>query len=66
MIKGAGIICDVLQVDSVEVFRNQAIETNLVGSLKRSTQLDTVMQKIGKMPFDQVMKSIMDSCSEDN
>ena len=60
----AGIVCDVLQVQSVLVDRNQAIEVVLVGSLKRHTQLDKVMEQIGKMPFDQVMKSIMDGCSE--
>jgi hypothetical protein len=61
----AGIICNVLQVQSVLVDRNQAIEIVLVGSLKRRTQLDKVMEQIGKMPFDQVMKSIMDGCAED-
>jgi hypothetical protein len=60
----AGIVCDVLQVQSVLVDRSQAIEVILVGSLKRRAQLDKIMEQIGKMPFDQVMKSIMDGCSE--
>jgi hypothetical protein len=61
----AGIICDVLQVESVLVSRNQVIEIVLTGSLKRRTQLDKVMQQVGKMPFDQVMKCIMNGCSDD-
>ncbi|HBE76958.1 MAG TPA: hypothetical protein DDW65_04140 [Firmicutes bacterium] len=61
----AGIICDVLQVESVLVSRNQTIEIVLTGSLKRKTQLDRIMQQIGKMPFDQVISSIMNNCSDD-
>ncbi|MGE5583022.1 MAG: hypothetical protein ACM3X9_10880 [Bacillota bacterium] len=57
----AGIICDVLQVNSVLVDRNQSVEIVLVGTLKRRTQLDKVMQQIGKMPFDQVVQAIMNS-----
>jgi hypothetical protein len=60
----AGIVCDVLQVQSVLVDRRQAIEVVLVGSLKQHTQLDKVMEQIGKMPFDQVVKSILE-CSSD-
>jgi hypothetical protein len=61
----AGIVCDVLQVNSVLVSRNQTIEIVLTGSLKRRTQLDKVMQQVGQMPFDQVMKCIMNGCSDD-
>jgi hypothetical protein len=61
----AGIVCDALQVASVLVNRNQAIEIVLVGSLKKRTQLDKVMEQIGKMPFDQVVKSIMECSSDD-
>jgi hypothetical protein len=62
----AGIICDVLQVNSVLVDRNQGVEILLTGSLKRSTQLDKIMHQIGKMPFDQVVKSIMENSSPGN
>lgn len=59
----AGIIAGGLQVESVLVNRNQSIEIVLIGELKRKTQLDKIMEQIGKMPFDQVMKSII-NCSE--
>jgi hypothetical protein len=57
----AGIIGGGLQVDSVLVDRNQAIQIVLSGSLKRKTQLDMIMEQIGKMPFDQVMAAIMNN-----
>lgn len=57
----AGLIGGVLQVDSVLVDRNQAIQIVLSGSLKRKTQLDIIMEQIGKMPFDQVMAAIMNN-----
>jgi hypothetical protein len=59
----AGVVCGVLKVDSVLVNRNQGVEILLIGSLKRTTQLDKVMQQIGKMPFDQVVKSIVENSS---
>ncbi len=58
----AGIICDVLQVNSVLVNRNQEVQIVLIGTLKASTQLDKVMRQLGHMPFDQVMKCIIDNC----
>ncbi len=61
----AGIICDVLQVNSVLVNRNQEVQIVLTGTLKTSTQLDKVMRQLGHMPFDQVMKCIIDNCNND-
>lgn len=57
----AGLVGGVLQVQSVLVDRDQAIQIVLAGSLKRRTQLDMVMEQIGKMPFDQVMAAIMNN-----
>jgi hypothetical protein len=62
----AGIVCDVLQVQSVEVNRNQTIEIVLTGSLKRSTQLDKIMKQVGKLPFDQVMGSIINNSIDED
>ena len=62
----AGIICDVLQVELVLITRRQTIEIVLTGSLQRRTQLDKVMEQIGKMPFDKVIQSIMICSSEDH
>ncbi len=57
----AGFLGGVLNVDSVLVSRDQVIQIVLSGSLKRKTQLDKIMEQIGKLPFDQVVKSIMDN-----
>lgn len=57
----AGLLAGVFEVDSVLADRDQNVEVVLVGALKRPTQLDQVMEQIGKMPFDQVMRSIMES-----
>jgi hypothetical protein len=59
----AGLICDVLQVNSVLVNRNQEVQIILTGTLKTSTQLDKVMKQLGHMPFEQVMRCIMDNCN---
>lgn len=48
----AGLIGGVLEVDSVLVDRDQTVQIILSGSLKRKTQLDMMMEQIGKMPFD--------------
>lgn len=57
----AGFLTGVLQVDSILVNRQQVIEIVLTGSLKKPTQLDKVMEQVGKMPFERVMQSIMDN-----
>jgi hypothetical protein len=57
----AGLISGVLEVDSVLVDRDQNIEIVVTGALKRKTQLDMVMEQIGSMPFDRVVKSIMNN-----
>jgi hypothetical protein len=61
----AGIICNVLKVDSVLINRNQGVEILLTGSMKRTTQLEKIMQQIGKMPFDQVMRAILENSTSD-
>ncbi|MCL6589302.1 MAG: hypothetical protein K6U80_05035 [Firmicutes bacterium] len=57
----AGFLAGVLEVTSVLVDKDQAVQIVLSGSLKRPTQLDQVMEQIVKMPFDQVMRSIMEN-----
>lgn len=54
-----GILAGALQVDSVLVDRDQSVEITLVGSLKRKTQLEKIMDQVGTMPFDEVMKNIL-------
>lgn len=56
----AGFLSGVLEVNSVLVSRDQEVQIVLTGSLKQQTQLDQVMEQIGKLPFDQVIKSIIE------
>jgi hypothetical protein len=54
-----GLIAGVLEVRSVLVDRDQAVQILLDGSLKRKTRLDKMLDEIGSMPFDEVLKAIM-------
>jgi hypothetical protein len=51
------ILAGVLQVDSVLVDRDQNVEIVLVGSLKKKTQLEKLLDQVGSMPFDEVVKA---------
>lgn len=54
-----GIIADVLQVESVLVNKDQEIEIVLAGSLKRKTELDKMLDQIGSMSFDEILKALI-------
>ncbi len=54
-----GLLTGALSVNSVLVDRNQAVEIVLTGSLKRKTELDNILDVIGSMPFDEVLKAMM-------
>lgn len=56
----AGLLTRVLEVDSVLFDRTQTIEILLQGSLKRKTDFDKMLDQVGQLPFDQVMKSVVD------
>lgn len=56
----AGILGNVLFVDSVLVDKRQNIEIVLTGTLKQKTQMDKLMDQIGSMPFDNVVKAFME------
>lgn len=60
----AGLLTGVLNVDSILVAKDQHIEIVLTGSLKRRTELDKMLDKVGPMPFDDVMKAIMDRVNQ--
>jgi len=47
-------------VESVLVDNRQEVNIILVGSLKRKTQLDKILDKVGDMSFEDVMKAILD------
>ena len=55
----AGLIGNVFTVDSVLVGRDQQVEIILSGTLKQNTQLEKIMDQVGKMSFDDVLKSIL-------
>lgn len=57
----AGLLTGVLDVESILVSRDQTIDIVVTGTLRRRTQLDKIMSQVGQLPFDQVMKSIIDS-----
>lgn len=54
-----GLIGGVLEINSVLVSKDQRVEILLVGALKRPTRLDKMLAEIGSMPFDDVMRAIM-------
>jgi len=54
-----GLLGGVLEVDSILVDRDQIIQIRLNGSLRRKTRLDKMLDEIGDMPFDDVLKSIL-------
>ncbi|OPY55727.1 MAG: hypothetical protein A4E55_02460 [Pelotomaculum sp. PtaU1.Bin035] len=54
-----GLIRGVLEVRSVLIDRNQSIEILLDGSLRRRTRLDKILDEIGNMPFDDVLRSLL-------
>lgn len=55
----AGLLSGVLEVSSVLVSRDQTVEVSLVGSLKRQTQLEKIMEQIGKLSFEEVMQAML-------
>ncbi|MCF8010928.1 MAG: hypothetical protein K9L17_10405 [Clostridiales bacterium] len=59
----AGLLGNVLSVDSILVDRDQLIQIVLSGSLKRKTELDKILEKMEDMPFEDVMKGIIDHFS---
>lgn len=55
----AGLILDVLNIDSLVLNANKTFEVILAGTLERKTPLDKCVENIGKKPFDEVVKSII-------
>ncbi|MGI6491530.1 MAG: hypothetical protein GX949_05785 [Peptococcaceae bacterium] len=58
-----GLLGGVLDVTSVQVNKDQTVDFVLSGTLKRPTRLDKMLDEIGGMPFEQVLKAIMDRLS---
>ncbi|MGD8400081.1 MAG: hypothetical protein PVH64_03975 [Bacillota bacterium] len=56
-----GLLSGALVVRSVWVNNDQTVQFILTGNLKRKTQLDKMMEIIGQLPFDEVVKAMVDS-----
>jgi len=54
-----GVLGGVLEVDSILFDRNQVAQILLQGSLKRETILDKILDEIGSMPFDDVLRAVL-------
>ena len=55
----AGILGGTLDVVSVVMNKDQTVEIVLAGSLKRKSDLEKMFDKVGQMPFDEVLKAMM-------
>jgi len=55
-----GLLGGVFEVNSVLVDKDQLVEIVLAGSLKQKTQLEKMLDQIGGMPFDEVVKAFLD------
>lgn len=56
----AGILGGALDVNSIRVDKDQNVDISLSGTLKKKTQLEKMMDQIGQMPFDEVLKVMLD------
>ncbi len=55
-----GLLGGVFEVQSVLIDKNQIVQIRIEGSLREKTQLEKIMDQVGAMPFDEVMKAIFD------
>lgn len=55
----AGLLSGALEVSSIFVGRDQVVEVSLVGSLRRPTQTEIIMNQIGKCSFEEVIQAIL-------
>lgn len=55
----AGLLCGVLDVNSIFVDKDQNVEILLAGTLRRPTQMEKIMEQIGKCSFEEVMQAIL-------
>mgnify|MGYP007069372219 FL=1 len=54
-----GLLAGVLEVRSLLVDRDQVVQILLEGSLRKRTKLDKMLDEIGEMPFDNVLRAII-------
>jgi len=56
-----GVLTNALEVTSVLVDRNQEVQVLLSGSLKKKTELEKTIEAIGKLPFEDVLKAVINN-----
>lgn len=54
------ILFNVLEVDAVLVDKDQLVEITLVGSLKRKSNLDRLLDEMGDMPVKDIWNKLKD------
>lgn len=54
-----GLLGGVLEVRSILLDRDQVVQILLDGSLKRKTRLEKMLDEIGDMPFDDVLRAVL-------
>ncbi|QDM44864.1 hypothetical protein FLT43_16275 [Paenibacillus thiaminolyticus] len=54
-----GLLTNALQVDSVLLDRNQAVEIVLVGSIRRKTKADKVAEQMGGVTVAELLQAIL-------
>ncbi|MCX7708477.1 MAG: hypothetical protein N2484_01360 [Clostridia bacterium] len=55
-----GVLGGVFEVESVLVDKDQSVQIVLSGSLKEKSELEKMLDQIGGMPFNEVMKALVD------
>ena len=48
-----------MEVNSILIDREQQVEIRLVGSLRRKTEIDRMLEGIGSCTFDEVMRALI-------
>jgi ATP:corrinoid adenosyltransferase len=55
-----GLLLGVLEVTSLLVDKDQTIEIVLTGSLRQKTELEKMLDQVGSMRFDDVIKALIE------
>ncbi len=54
-----GLLANVLEFDSIKIDSDQAVLITLVGSLKRKTATDKMLDYLGGKSFDEVLQALL-------
>ncbi len=53
------LLLGTLEVNSISLDKDQTVHIILEGSLKRKTRLEKIMDEIGALPFDEVIRAFL-------